>query len=298
MHFCLSLLVVLIAASARASEFQDVSQLIPSRFLPEKVSTSAIELAPALSPDGREFCFTRMLPGEPSELLMLRYHEDSWSEAVAFEHAAPEGDAAACYSPDGQRLYFLSKRPRGAGGAAREHFQIWYCERRGNSWAEPQDLDLPLTSRSGEGRPALTESGLMYYVAEYPDLGGTGVYQFQLDGSRQTLPEYLPAAINSCGKVAVEPCVTADGSCMIFYSAGREDNQSQSQLRGDLYYSCKNAEGWSMAQPFPFPINTGHEESMPFLAADGRTLLFTSDRTPGQRFPDVYRVLLSEDWIH
>ncbi len=268
------------------------TQRIPTRFLPELTASAAIELAPAMHPSGEEFCFTRMMPGSPSVLLLMQAHDGEWSAPKAFVHASVADDAAACYSPDGSRLYFLSKRPTSTGEDARAEFHLWFCERKGDTWAEPRELQFPLGSPSGEGRPTFSADGMMYYVAEYPELGGEGIYCCQLTDGVPGMPRRLPDEINACGKVAVEPCITADGNCLIFYSAGREDNQSQRMLKGDLYYSHRQSGAWTPALPLPFPINTSNEESMPAISADGSRLLFASDRTPGQSFPDLYQVQL------
>jgi outer membrane protein OmpA-like peptidoglycan-associated protein len=50
--------------------------------------------------------------------------------------------------------------------------------------------------------------------------------------------------------------------------------------RGDIFYTDKGKNCWSEPRPYPAPINSENFESDGMLPADGRTLLFISDR-PG-----------------
>ena len=57
-------------------------------------------------------------------------------------------------------------------------------------------------------------------------------------------------------------------------------NYPESFGRGDIFYAEKGPKCWSEAKHYPGPINTEHFDSDAMLAADGRTILFVSDR-PG-----------------
>ena len=50
--------------------------------------------------------------------------------------------------------------------------------------------------------------------------------------------------------------------------------------RGDIFYAERGKKCWSEIKHYPAPINTEHFDSDAMLPADGRTLLFVSDR-PG-----------------
>ena len=47
----------------------------------------------------------------------------------------------------------------------------------------------------------------------------------------------------------------------------------------DLYYSVRRNGAWLPAQNMGAPINSGYDETYPFLAADGRTLYYSSNRS-------------------
>lgn len=71
--------------------------------------------------------------------------------------------------------------------------------------------------------------------------------------------------------------------------------------RDDLYISFLGKNGkWSKPQNLGNKINTEYSETTPFLAADGRTLYFSSDRPGGIGSQDIYmtRRLGRDDWTN
>jgi len=51
--------------------------------------------------------------------------------------------------------------------------------------------------------------------------------------------------------------------------------------RGDIFYAEKGKQCWTEIKHYPAPINTEHFDSDAMLPADGRTILFVSDRPGG-----------------
>jgi outer membrane protein OmpA-like peptidoglycan-associated protein len=75
------------------------------------------------------------------------------------------------------------------------------------------------------------------------------------------------------------PSLTEDGSLMVF-------NSKMPQERSHNIFICKNKDGrWG--EPYPvFEINSDSNEETPFISADGKTIVFSSDR-PGGFSPPV-----------
>ncbi len=57
----------------------------------------------------------------------------------------------------------------------------------------------------------------------------------------------------------------------------------------DLYYAFRTDTGWVEPRHFGAPINSPYDETTPFLARDGRTLYFSSNRTESIGGLDVFR---------
>ena len=127
-------------------------------------------------------------------------------------------------------------------------------------------------------------------MADYPKLGGEGLYRVALaDGAYQT-PEKIDVLANSTDIVEVEPFIPPDETFLMFYSAGRADNLTPNGMTGDLYIAFRDAEGqWGEPQNLGVPFNSSSEEATPTLSPDGKYLFFASNRDSG-KFPDIYWV--------
>ncbi|MDF1578133.1 MAG: OmpA family protein [Desulfobulbales bacterium] len=70
--------------------------------------------------------------------------------------------------------------------------------------------------------------------------------------------------------------ISADNNTLLVY--GHYDG---SLGRGDIFYVEKNHEGWGDLQHYPAPLNSEHFESNAVYTADGKAILFISDRPDG-----------------
>jgi len=254
----------------------------PVLFRPGSVSTGAIELSLAIHPNLQEVYFTRLESGKAT-IMVSRQTDDGWTAPEPASFSGEYDDVNPFVSADGKRLYFASTRsPDG-------QTHIWVTERDGNEWSTPTRLTLPLESANGESSPSLTRDGTLYYVADYPELGGNGLYRAQLsDGTYQT-PEKIDLLVDTGEIVEVEPFVAPDESFVLFYSAGRPDNLMPNGRTGDIYIAFRDGQGqWSAPRNVGVPVSSSAEESTPTLSPDGQYLFFASNRTAGQRFPDLY----------
>jgi hypothetical protein len=269
---------------------QPAPGLVPEMFLPGLVSTEGIELYLALHPNLKEAYFTRVARGR-SMILVTYLEEDEWSEPVLAPFSSEFQDVGPFITPDGQRLYFWSNRPLTPTTPLLPKYQIWVVERDGNSWGEPRNLDMPIDSKDGEWDVSVTNNGHIYYMANYPSLGGPGLYMTQeIEGVYQ-MPTKVDALSNQDPLIELEPVVSPDEGFIIFYSVGREDNLTPDGRVGDLYISFRQPSGkWSEPENLGPSINSEAEEATPALSPDGRFLFFVSNRDAPTNFPDIYWV--------
>jgi serine/threonine protein kinase/Tol biopolymer transport system component len=146
------------------------------------VNSPAIEMSPAVSPDGLELYFsdfyTALRPGGhgESDLWVTRRatRDDAWSEPVNLGPAinSPTYDSRPSFSSDGLVLFFDSRRPGGCGGP-----DIWMMRRAAIDapWDEPVNLGPVVNSPAAEYFPHLSADGsILYYDSNRP--GGYGVF--------------------------------------------------------------------------------------------------------------------------
>jgi hypothetical protein len=97
---------------------------VPETFAPGIISTASLEhSAPAFSPDGNEVYWSvwpRPQLEEPQVILTMRQKTDgTWTSPEAASFSGRWVDGGPAFSPDGQRLYFFSKRPHEVPGIRR-----------------------------------------------------------------------------------------------------------------------------------------------------------------------------------
>ncbi len=144
------------------------------------VNSPAVEMSPAISPDGLELYFsdyyTAIRPGGCGEqdLWVTRRvtREDPWSEPVNLGPAVNSafGDGRPSLSTDGLMLLFDSRRPEGMGIAD------LYMTRRAATdapWEEPVNLGPSVNTPAAEYFPHLSADGsILYWDSDRP--GGSG----------------------------------------------------------------------------------------------------------------------------
>lgn len=262
----------------------------PEMFLPGVISGDGIELFFSLHPNLEEAYFTRVTRGR--SIIMVTYLEDAgWTEPVPVSFSSDFQDAGPFITQDGKRLYFWSNRPLTPTTPLMSHHQIWTVEREGTGWGNPENLQMPIESMEGEWDVSVTADGTMYYMANYPSLGGYGLYRAEEVNGIYQMPERVEVLSNERGMIELEAVVSPDEQFMIFYSVGREDNLTPDGRVGDLYLSLRQPSGeWSAPQNLGAPINSEAEEATPALSPDGRFLFFASNRDARTNFPDIFWV--------
>jgi len=247
---------------------------IPRIFAPGFVSTDKAELNSVFTPDGGEFYFSLRLSESVYRMYFTRREASGWTTPQPVPFASVESDVDMCLTADGRRMYFGSTRP--VRGQIRGDFKIWYVDRVGGGWSEPEFLEGPVNAGTRALYPTVSRNGTMYFQGIRDDRpNDRDVYRARLFGGRYGEPEKLGEAVNSAlgeGDVLIAP----DESWMIVSCVDRADGLGA----GDLYISFRQDDGsWSILRNMGSPINSAANEYCPMITPDGRYLFFTSSRT-------------------
>ena len=271
----------------------------PRLFAPGIVSTGLYDRDIALTPDGREMLFSVGGPGYAwmTILFTRRLSDGSWTRPVAapFTAQLPATDIEPFVAPDGQRLYFVSDRPRDAARGATADHDIWFVEREPAGWGEPRNLGAPVNSPDEEYFPSLTRDGTLYFTRERRGEGTGSIYRSRRTDGRYAEPEKLPAAVNG-GSARFNAFVAPDESYLILSIVGRPDAIGRSD-----YYVCFRGSDDSWSEPLNLGerINVPRGEGYaPFVSPDGKYFFFMSRRRgaleamKGRRLepPDIARL--------
>ena len=192
-------------------------------------------------------------------------------------------------SADGRVLIFTSRRQGGTSDVLDQDGQyyedIYVCSRQPDGkWSPPVGIGSNINSVGHEAAIGLSPNGQLLFI--YKDDNNDGnIYQSTLDGSSWTKPQPLGSNINSSAW-ETHATVNAEEDMLIFVS-----NRSEGGYGGrDLWYCKKLPNGeWGLALNMGSVINTQFEEDSPFISADGKTLIFSSQGHTSMGGFDIFR---------
>jgi ankyrin repeat protein/Tol biopolymer transport system component len=190
---------------------QEPPGLEPKIFAPAIISTDGYEFAITFSPDGKELYFTRR-EGEknyPTNYLMVcRCENNRWTEPEIASFSGKYFDFESHISPDGQKFYFGSLRPRPQGMQAEGG--IWFLEKTDHGWGEPKFLDAPINNGFAMYVTS-AKNGNLYYT------GADGLYCSFYRNGKYSEPEKLKDENDEYFSGA-HPFIAPDESYLIFDS--------------------------------------------------------------------------------
>ena len=277
--FFLSLLLIVFACSSSKEiiRYTNLEAAIsqPTIFAPNLISTDLYERDLAISPDGKEIIFSR---GDYKQFLRCLFRiektEKGWTTPRLLSFSGSYNDIEPFFSPDGQQLFFASKRPVDSSDKTAD-YNIWVVEKTGQHWGVPTLLNSNVNTEGDEFFPAVCKNGNLYFTASRKDAPGREdifVSEF-IDGSYQ-VARPLSNSINTA-LYEFNAFVSPDEDLIIFTSYGREDDLGG----GDLYYSKKDENGnWQPAKNMGNLINSEKLDYCPFLDVSKGIFYFTSER--------------------
>src|SRR5690606_29474428 len=113
--------------------------------------------------DGNALLFVSNTGEDGAPMVMYTSRESDWTTPVELSKSINNRLTYVkgfALSADGKRLYFTSTKSPVVGG-----YDIMTSELRGTTWTEPQNLLLPINSKTNEGSPSLTPDGnTMYFM--------------------------------------------------------------------------------------------------------------------------------------
>ena len=246
----------------------------PEIFAPGAISRSDVyEFGCSITADGRT-CFFGVELGDRPEIRFAEWSESGWAEPRLLLGHKEHSFHDPMLSPDESRLYFISNRPASGSGAAKDS-DIWYVARRGEGWSDPIQLGPAVNSPADEYYISFTRDGHLYFAsnvrAQEDQSNNYDLYRARwVDGEFEKAAP-LPGLVNT-GAYEADVFVSPDETWLIVCSTRRSGLG-----RGDLYLSVRESNGdWSAVQTLGAPINTGGHELCPYVTADGKRLMYTS----------------------
>jgi hypothetical protein len=125
------------------------------------------------------------------------------------------------------------------GDGPPKDYDIWYVERVGGGWGEPQNLGPPVNTDADEIDFSLAADGTLYFNREDAGVPG-GLLAAEWLGAGFAEPRALASPLNGA-YLEFAPTIAPDGSYLVFTSAGRPHRDEIEQAQGSAPVDDRNA---------------------------------------------------------
>ena len=206
-------------------------------------------------------------------------------------------EAKPLLSPDGKTLYFVRQNaPENTGGVDDDQ-DIYYSDFINNRWTLAQNIGEPLNDLYPNGICSISADGNTIWVINgynSDDSVEDGISVSTKTGNGWSKPKKLDIiGFNNVNQY--QDYFVSNSSDVILMAIESEDSYGDQ----DLYVSFKlDLDIWSLPLNLGKTINTPDVEYAPFLAADNRTLYFSSNGHDDPAQSDVYYCRrLDDSWL-
>ena len=257
----------------------------------DKINSPESEYFPSLTIDNSELVLTRNLRGRNEDFFYSKKVNGEWQQVKPTEGDVntPQNEGAQNISQDGQWLVFTGcDRLDTYGGC-----DIYISYQTNKGWSEPSNLGPAINSDQWDSQPCLSpDKRQLYFTSRrFGGYGGSDIYVSHIQANgRWSEPQNMGPSINTAADEQC-PFIHADNQTLYFTSKGHPGYGD-----ADLYYVRKGPNGiWSKPMNLGYPINTIDQEGTLFIAADGKTAYYASDRSDSRGGMDIYTFELRED---
>ena len=207
-------------------------------------------------------------------------------------------------SPDAKTMYCSrANHPDNVGGTS-DHEDIWFSKWSDSlqHWEEAQNMGQPLNNGGPNYISSITPDGnsmLFLLGNSYADdnhmKAGLSLANINKDGT-----------IGKITEIAIDDMVNESNLAYYYLANNRKailisvDRESKEELGGlDLYVSLEKEGKWSNLIHLGNTVNSAGDDESPFLAADNKTLYFSSNGRSGYGKQDIYVTRrLDDTWLN
>ncbi len=184
-------------------------------------------------------------------------------------------DYSPLLSPDGNTMYFTSRRPLGRNPRQdrvdHKYFEnIYYSLKSDDSWMVAQPLEGRINTRTHEATAGISPEGETLYI--YRGDKGGDLFFSRKDNDSWAKARRLPRTITSRGNQETSIAFTSDGR-RVFFISDRPGGYGGK----DIWTAILDQRGrWTEPTNLGSTVNTPYDEESLYLAPDDVTLYFSS----------------------
>lgn len=256
----------------------------------DSVNSPQSEYYPSLTINDSVFVFTRR-DGYREDFIQCNILENgkySKSKKIIGDINIEPKKGAINISQDGEWLIFAAYYDQGVGD-----FDLYISYFTPTGWSEPENLGRNVNSEFWDSSPSLSpDNRALYFSSKRPGgYGGSDLYvSYRQPNGKWGPAKNMGADINSPGD-EIAPCIHADNATLYYTSDGLPGYG-----KSDLFLCRKGPDNqWSLPENLGYPINTIENEGSLFVASDGKTAYYASDRSDTRGELDLYSFELRPD---
>jgi len=189
-------------------------------------------------------------------------------------------DFAPTITADGHTMFFVTDRRGGVG--VQDFWMTISPENNDTAWGGPVDV-TEINSVKDDGAASIAADGQTIYFAtsrNTTEPNDVNLWQATLDGTHWKNVKEVGAPINTILWES-QPSISPDGKKLFFASNRMGKVQPDDKRNVDIFVSHQLPDGrWGEPVNLGSKINMAGYDASPFMAADGTTLYFCSDRPP------------------
>lgn len=263
MKKCLAILIYVFIFGCSPNDYLELLEpnspgKIPQKFADRFISTNdAVEFSCTFSPDGKEFYFTRRDEKTPNRIYFTKYLDGNWTEPKIAEFSEDHWCNEPSITPDGNRIYFGSKRKLNDTSNITKDAQIWYCDKVKGVWSVPKHLGPGMMYVSA------TRTGDIYYTDKTGQSMSDCFIAFKKNKNNFFEEQEIVNIPTENIHGMAHPFIDPEESFLIY------------DYNDDLYVVFNQEDGWSSPIKLDDNINTSASECCAYVTADKKYLFFT-----------------------
>jgi Tol biopolymer transport system component len=293
-----------------AKKFIETPQSIQVENLGDVINSPYNDKKPSITADGKTMIFTSGRPDTKGgkidkeggdlyydDVYLTTYDEGQkkWNEPDKIKGSINTDGHDACTSitQDGQQIFiYLNNGGKAEGG------DIFVSKvSSSGKWGSPKRVGKPINSSWYEDAACLSPDGnTLYFVSESPKragaMGNGDIYMAKRQNKNDwEEPVNLGPVVNT---IEDENGIfmAADGKTLYFSSKGHNSMGSY-----DIFRTVYENGQWSTPVNMGYPINTVGVDKTFIITSDNKTAYFVSNRQGGNGGDDIYKVDMSNyDW--
>lgn len=259
--------------------------------LGDSINTTQDEYYPSFTIDDSTFVFTRRGEGIREDFIQSTLHKNGYSKWKKIDGSinVEPSKGGINISQDGEWLIFAGNFPGKGDG----DFDLFISYNTPTGWSEPVNLGYSINTEFWESSPSLSpDKNALYFSSNRPGgYGGKDLYvSYRKPNGQWTPAENMGPNINTKGD-ELAPCIHADNQSLYFTSNGLPGYGGT-----DIYVTRKVNGKWGVPENLGYPINTIENEGSLFVASDGVSAYYASDRADTRGGLDLYKFELPKEY--